>query len=148
MIFFVDPSTRVLRFPILLTDTAVCKRIRGVEGDIVYHRNKAGQPVLTRIPVGHVWLLGDNPDNSNDSRYYGPVPLGMLQGRVFAKIGLRPVIHISDVDTIYEVPEEKKKEDGEVVKEKGEVANGSVVEVAVEPVEVVRSAMDHEQDKK
>ncbi len=132
-------------------NAAVCKRIRGVQGDIVYHRNKAGQPVLTRIPVGHVWLLGDNPDNSNDSRYYGPVPLGMLQGRVFAKIGLRP-IHISDIDTIFEVPADKKKEDEEVPNKEDEVPKDSVVEVAatvgIEKVEVVRSAMDHEQNNK
>lgn len=126
----------------------MCKRIRGVEGDVVYHRNKSGQAVLTRIPAGHVWLLGDNPNNSNDSRYYGPVPLGMLQGRVFAKMGLRPTFHISDVDTIYELPADKKITVDETAKEGEEASEKvSVEKVAEVKVEVVQSAMDHEQGK-
>lgn len=121
-----------------------------MEGDIVYHRNKAGQAVLTRIPVGHVWLLGDNPDNSNDSRYYGPVPLGMLQGRVFAKIGLRPWFHISDVNTIFEIKSDKKENGEKGTMKEEDIGNAPVMveKVVAEKVEVVRSAMDHEQDKK
>lgn len=38
------------------------------------------------IPDGHVWLQGDNEGNSTDSRDYGPVPMEMLRGRVFAKV--------------------------------------------------------------
>lgn len=30
------------------------------------------------IPMGHVWLAGDNYNNSNDSRMYGPMPIGKL----------------------------------------------------------------------
>lgn len=41
-----------------------------------------------RVPQGHVWLEGDNPDNSLDSRYYGPVPLALLRGRIVAKASL------------------------------------------------------------
>ena len=40
----------------------------------------------TEVPEGHVWLQGDNLSNSTDSRHYGPVPLGMVQGRVVLKI--------------------------------------------------------------
>lgn len=39
-----------------------------------------------RVPQGHVWLEGDNADNSTDSRTYGPVPLSMVRGRVFFKV--------------------------------------------------------------
>lgn len=39
-----------------------------------------------QIPPGHVWIEGDNPKNSRDSRYYGPVPIALVQGRVLAKI--------------------------------------------------------------
>ena len=38
------------------------------------------------VPDGHVWLQGDNERNSTDSRDYGPVPMEMLRGRVFAKV--------------------------------------------------------------
>ena len=41
---------------------------------------------LIRVPKGHVWIQGDNLQNSTDSRYYGPVPYSLLRGRVFYKI--------------------------------------------------------------
>lgn len=31
---------------------------------------------------GAVWLLGDNPRQSEDSRHFGPVPAGRVRGRV------------------------------------------------------------------
>ncbi|CAD7957691.1 unnamed protein product [Amoebophrya sp. A120] len=37
---------------------------------------------VERVPQGHVWVEGDNKGKSNDSRHYGPVPLGLLEGRV------------------------------------------------------------------
>mgnify|MGYP000306348216 CR=1 FL=1 len=87
----------------------MCKRIGGVAGDIVVYRNKAGHPIIVKVPEEHVWLLGDNPSNSNDSRYYGPVPVSLLQGRVFAKIGTEPVFHACDIDKIFEVKELPEK---------------------------------------
>ncbi|XP_057317127.1 mitochondrial inner membrane protease subunit 1-like [Hydractinia symbiolongicarpus] len=67
----------------------VCKRIAAKAGDKVARGDGMyGQSPnkYIKIPRGHVWLLGDNPDNSTDSREYGPVPLGLMRGRVCFKI--------------------------------------------------------------
>ncbi|RUS21821.1 IMP1 inner mitochondrial membrane peptidase-like protein [Endogone sp. FLAS-F59071] len=42
------------------------------------------------VPPGHVWLGGDNMSNSTDSRLYGPVPLALVKGRVFARVWPEP----------------------------------------------------------
>ncbi|CAJ0844539.1 16125_t:CDS:2 [Entrophospora sp. SA101] len=37
------------------------------------------------VPKGHIWIQGDNMNNSIDSRSYGPVPHALIRGRVFAR---------------------------------------------------------------
>lgn len=39
-----------------------------------------------RIPQGHVWLEGDNKARSLDSKTYGPVPIGLTEGRVVVRL--------------------------------------------------------------
>lgn len=38
------------------------------------------------IPRGHVWLEGDNPVASYDSRHHGAVPLALIYGKVLYKV--------------------------------------------------------------
>lgn len=38
-----------------------------------------------RVPKGKIWVEGDNPANSRDSRTYGPIPQALVYGRVIAR---------------------------------------------------------------
>ena len=65
----------------------VCKRVVGLPGDQVLLMTDMGRrEPLTVVPDGHIWLEGDNPANSTDSRTYGAVPAALLVGRVLARI--------------------------------------------------------------
>lgn len=39
-----------------------------------------------QVPEGHVFLAGDNLPWSRDSRQWGPVPLGLVTGKVIARV--------------------------------------------------------------
>ncbi|XP_029124330.1 mitochondrial ATP-independent inner membrane protease subunit 1a [Elaeis guineensis] len=68
---------------------AITKRVLGLEGDaITYlvdpHKGDASKTVV--VPNGHAWVQGDNIYDSRDSRHFGPVPYGLIQGRVFYRV--------------------------------------------------------------
>ena len=69
----------------------VFKRVVGVGGDVIdvpysNGRNFRATTTRVRVPVGSVWLQGDNARNSTDSRDYGPVPEDMILGRAIARV--------------------------------------------------------------
>ncbi|MGI1001085.1 signal peptidase I [Pseudomonas aeruginosa] len=96
----------VFRFP-PQRSIAYVKRIAGIPGDRVridggrlyVNERPVTEPYLAQqalrqpdslrmaertVPAGQYFMLGDNRDNSNDSRYWGYVPRADLVGRVFA----------------------------------------------------------------
>ncbi|KAK9118084.1 hypothetical protein Scep_016177 [Stephania cephalantha] len=54
------------------------KRIIGLPGDWI---KVPHQQDTLKIPEGHCWVEGDNATSSFDSRSFGPIPLGLIQGR-------------------------------------------------------------------
>jgi signal peptidase I len=38
------------------------------------------------VPDGHVWVMGDNRINSEDSRWFGPIPISSVIGRAAVRI--------------------------------------------------------------
>jgi signal peptidase I len=88
------------------------KRIVGLPGDVVEGRGgrlwRNGRPVVepylptntytsdfgpVRIKPDHYWMMGDNREDSADSRYFGQVARSALVGRAIAKVW--PAPHIS-----------------------------------------------------
>ncbi|KAI0673485.1 peptidase S24/S26A/S26B/S26C [Trametes maxima] len=67
----------------------VCKRITGLPGDVICVDPTGQYAPSTEhvvIPKNHIWVTGDNLPWSRDSRMYGPVPLGLVKGKLWARI--------------------------------------------------------------
>ncbi|XP_019169806.1 PREDICTED: mitochondrial inner membrane protease subunit 1-like [Ipomoea nil] len=63
----------------------ISKRVVGVAGDTVKFvadpKNSEKEDTIV-VPKGHVWIEGDFKYNTTDSRKFGPVPYGLVQGRI------------------------------------------------------------------
>jgi signal peptidase I len=90
------------------------KRVVGIPGDVIEGRDgklwRNGRPVVepylprstftsdfgpVRIKPDHYWMMGDNRDDSADSRYFGQVPRSALVGRAIVKVW--PISHVGDL---------------------------------------------------
>ena len=61
----------------------VIKRVLFTEGEVAdFYSHKHGHNILVEVPKGHIWIEGDNKENSKDSRDFGPISLGLVEGIV------------------------------------------------------------------
>ncbi|GFQ03854.1 mitochondrial inner membrane protease subunit 1, partial [Phtheirospermum japonicum] len=84
----VGPGDIVLvRSPENPMKTIMC--VLRVEGDTVAFLADPSRSDLSTslvVPKGHVWIQGDEIYSSNDSRQLGPIPYGLVLGKVFCKV--------------------------------------------------------------
>lgn len=82
-----------------------CKRVVGIEGDVVCvdpsRENDPDAVDWVKIPPGYLWVAGDNTSHSTDSRTYGPLPLGLVQGKVVARVRMPSKRHLAAALTIH-----------------------------------------------
>ncbi|KAF2763756.1 LexA/Signal peptidase [Teratosphaeria nubilosa] len=73
------------KHPVRVDEYAV-KRLLGMPGDFIeVSVDGSGRRQVLQIPEGHCWVEGDNQRWSRDSRIFGPLPLGLVTGKVVAK---------------------------------------------------------------
>ncbi|KXZ50500.1 hypothetical protein GPECTOR_16g675 [Gonium pectorale] len=67
---------------------AIIKRVTAVQGEevLLYPDREHAGVRREKVPPGHVWLQGDNPPHSLDSRQYGAVPMALIRGRVVLQV--------------------------------------------------------------
>lgn len=41
-----------------------------------------------QVPRGNIWIQGDNIYNSRDSRTFGAVPYGLVEGKLFWRVSM------------------------------------------------------------
>ncbi|KAI2621769.1 LexA/Signal peptidase [Hypoxylon sp. NC1633] len=65
------------------------KRVLGLPGDYVLLNSPGvGSGNMIQVPKGHCYVVGDNLPWSRDSRDFGPLPMGLIKGKVVVKVSV------------------------------------------------------------
>lgn len=71
----------------MMPEVGAIKRVIGLPGDFVVRDPTAVvEDGMLQVPEGHCWIMGDNLSASRDSRFYGPIPLALVQGKITHRI--------------------------------------------------------------
>lgn len=58
----------------------------GVTTSAEFAPNRCTPEAPCLVPPGQVWVMGDNRNDSKDSRYFGPIPESSIVGRAFVVV--------------------------------------------------------------
>ena len=84
----------IVEHPFKGKNVRLCKRVIALEGESVsmqgkyrYNRYMGGREGGScTVPLGHLWIEGDNKDKSYDSRSFGPVSIVLVVGTLLTLI--------------------------------------------------------------
>ena len=74
---YVIPGTDAIRSGVVLRE----EQLGSVLHEILQDEISKSRPMTWEVPEGHYFMVGDNRDNSNDSRFWGFVPEANLVGK-------------------------------------------------------------------
>lgn len=69
----------------VVLDENVASSVGGTKGPWMMDeemRRERTEPRMVQVPEGHVWVAGDNMSYSRDSRFFGPLPMGLIRGKL------------------------------------------------------------------